>query len=229
MFGVISISLSSVPAIGGECGQPAANQSTTQQPTPGSSKAVQLADAAQQQLTREHVTGLSFGDSIMFGWPPDLLTQTLGTPTLNAAVGGGTDTLLWQLEQGKWSGQSPRYVLVMIGTNNLSTGACPTYWGIEAVVTKLRQTFLGAKIIVVSILPRGEDLRAFEDQIAQVNENLKQASASGKHLFLDAHEAFVCDHHTPCDLFDSTNLHLTRPGYVILTAKLNALISANTQ
>lgn len=222
----LSAAVSGPAARAEDCGPAPADYAYTKLASPDQ-KTLSLADGVQRRVSEERFSALGLGDSIMFGWPPDLLSEALGTPVLDAAVGGGTDTLLWQLSAGQWSNQSPRYVLVLVGTNNLGRGACETYWGIEGDVAALRQKFPGTTIIVVSILPRGQNLQDSKDRIAQVNDNLRKASSKGQHLFLDAHDAFLCDSHTPCELFDSTNLHLTRAGYILLTDRLKKLLSAN--
>jgi lysophospholipase L1-like esterase len=178
----------------------------------------------ERQAQEGSFSALTFGDSIMARWPRDLLASAFDGTVLDAALGGGTDTLLWELSAFDWSRQSPRFVLILVGTNNIGHGGCAVYWGIRADVAAIRQMFPGGRIIVISILPRGSDLRFRERDIEVANANLKEAAANAGYEFLDAHDQFLCEHRTPCDLLDQTNLHPTRAGYEVLSPLLRKLL-----
>jgi platelet-activating factor acetylhydrolase IB subunit beta/gamma len=164
----------------------------------------------------------------MFGWPASLLPGALGGPVLNAAIGGGTQTLIWQLQTTDWTGQSPRFVLLVVGTNNLGKPTCEVVLGVEAAITASHHTFPTARIIYVSILPRGNNMRDWESKIEAINAELMAASA-GKYLFVDAHNAFLCNHKTPCALFKEGDLHPSLAGYRVLTQKLHEIVLLGSQ
>jgi hypothetical protein len=202
---------------------PKTAQPSPPQPGPGGkSLPTEIAAAA----AAERYATIGFGDSIMFGWPKDLLTDASGGTALNAAVGGGTQTVLWELMALDWSRQAPRSVVLLVGTNNLGIDGCEVFWGIRADVAAIRNTFRNSRIIVVGILPRGENLRDREKEIELANAALREGAVSGSYTLVDAHDAFLCNHQTPCDLFDRTNLHLTRRGYQVLTDRLRAALEA---
>lgn len=182
------------------------------------------ADRIARMAAETSYEAIGFGDSIMFGWPPDLLSDALGGPVLNASIGGASQTVIWQLASPEWSRQTPRYILLLTGTNNIGHGGCAVYWGVREAAAMAKRRFPTATVIVTSILPRGRDLRDREDDIAIANSSLKDAAVQDSYTFLDAHDAFLCDHHTPCPLFNQTNLHLTQAGYIELTRLLRQLL-----
>ena len=168
---------------------------------------------------------VALGDSIMHGWPAGLLDRALGTRVLNAGVGGdGSGRVLWRLETLDWSRQHPKDVLILVGTNNLKRPPCEVFWGIRAVVTRVHQMFPPARVIVTSILPRGERLADFNAQIDAANTALREGASSRDYIFFDAHDRLLCGHVTPCPLFQQNLLHLTPQGYEVLTAALADLV-----
>jgi len=171
-----------------------------------------------QELAERSFDAIGLGDSIMIGWPPDLLGSAFGKDVLNAGIGGGSAFNLWLLQTADWNRQAPSRVLLMIGTNDLRQGACGAYWGIQALVARVKSLFPKATVVVISVLPRGPDHRQWEDEISQVNAELKAHAATAGYVFVDAHDAFLCNGVTPCRFFQPPAfLHLTRPGYELLT------------
>jgi lysophospholipase L1-like esterase len=229
------------------CG-PEAKSLVTTQPAVGIGHerrfAPRLADIG-ARLKQRSFDVIGLGDSIMQRWPERMLAEATSSATLNAGVGGdNTAALLWRLE-GKpatvvldgqqvpvgamdWSLQRPRLVLILIGTNDSAKPPCDVYWGIRAVVQKAQTMFADARIVVFSILPRGENMRERESAIGTVNAELKAAAPTAGFAFFDVHDAFICDHRTPCDLVaPNTHVHPTRRGYEVLGAKLRAFLQQN--
>jgi platelet-activating factor acetylhydrolase IB subunit beta/gamma len=165
----------------------------------------------------------------MANWDEARLDDIFGATVLNSGFGQDrTWQVLWRLQTTDWHGQSPRDVLLLVGTNNLSGQTCDVYWGIRAVVAKAHSVFANARVIVVGILPRGDDMLQFDDKIRAVNADLKAAAAAAHFAFFDPHDAFLCDHHTPCELFiPDHNLHLTPKGYDLLDGLLRQFLAKN--
>ncbi len=179
-------------------------------------------------LSASSFSVIALGDSIMGSWPKRLLEAALGLPTLNAGFGAdGTSQVLWRLDMMDWSRQHPKYVLILVGTNNLGFSACGVIYGVLAVVEKVHRVFPEATIIVTSILPRGDDLMLRNDEIIEINRQLGLAASESRFRFFDVHDAFLCGHHTPCMLYKPGNLHLTVPGYELLSDRLRQLIGTD--
>ncbi len=66
-------------------------------------------------------------------------------PVLNAGFGqDGTEHLLWRLKSYDWQRQSPREVLLLIGTNDIGYPTCDIVWGILTAVKTVRHFPEGA-------------------------------------------------------------------------------------
>lgn len=114
------------------------------------------------------------GDSITHFWSgapaagrvsgPDSWKRLFAdTPVLNLGFGWDrTQNLLWRLRQGEMAGLAPKWIVLNIGTNNL-TGSDrarantpeEVVSGIDAVVRDLRRRSPLSRIVVMAILPRG--------------------------------------------------------------------------
>jgi platelet-activating factor acetylhydrolase IB subunit beta/gamma len=160
-------------------------------------------------------------------WRLPSLQAALGRPTLNLAFGSdGTEQVLWRLQTFDWSRQHPDYVFLLVGTDDMRFPTCPVLQGVLAVVRKAHSVFPDATIIVTSILPRGDDLRVRDSEIVSINQQLAAAAQRDRFLFFDAHDAFLCGHHTPCPLYLPGNLHLTPAGYQVLSDMLHRFLLA---
>jgi lysophospholipase L1-like esterase len=244
----LTIGIATTELVRAETCAPAVGSLSTTQPAVRTGHerrfAARLADIG-TRLKERSFDVIGLGDSIMQRWPEQMLAEATGGLTLNAGVGGdGTAALLWRLD-GKpttvvfdtqrvpigamdWSQQRPRLVLILIGTNDGAKPPCDVYWGIRAVVQKAQAMFDGARIVVFSILPRGENMRERESEIGTTNAALKAAAPSAGFTFFDVHDAFICEYRTPCDLMvPTTHVHPTRRGYEVLGARLRAFLQQN--
>ncbi|MDR6673710.1 GDSL-type esterase/lipase family protein [Xanthomonas sp. 1678] len=114
------------------------------------------------------------GDSITHFWAgPPQATRVSGAQAwqrtfgarkvLNLGFGWDrTQNVLWRLRQGELDGLAPRWVVINIGTNNLTgtdnaRASTPqeTADGVAAVVAQVRQRLPRSKIVLMGILPRG--------------------------------------------------------------------------
>lgn len=186
-------------------------------------------DAIGTALSRQTFKAIALGDSIVQRWPVAMLQAATGLPTLDAGIGkSGTQTLNYLLHAENWSSQHPTLVVVLIGTNNVfGYGACPTYWGIRADIDLIHQMWPSAKVVAISVLPRGIDMSDGNAAIEQIDDNLSQGASQGHYLYLAAHDAFACAHQTPCSLVLSPNwVHPTLAGYQVLDSLLAKLLQS---
>ena len=124
------------------------------------------------------------GDSITEGWENAGLEAwkrdfaPLGA--LEIGVGGDrTEHLLWRLQQAPLKPLDPKVVVLMIGTNNASTGRDTgelIVRGVRAVVDELHAQCPGAKVLVLDIPPRGMKMNPLRGIVLQVNQALSQAA-----------------------------------------------------
>jgi platelet-activating factor acetylhydrolase IB subunit beta/gamma len=223
---IVMLATACADAAGAACPPPGAGVATVRPAV-----RAEIGPARQAQIRRALAAhaydAIALGDSIMAGWSDDLLRKSLGTRVLNAGFGlDGTEHVLWRLQAPDWRGQSPHFVLLLIGTNDTIYPACDVFWGIEAVVQSAHRVFPNARIVVTSILPRGTNMAGSADKIVAVNAALKAAAPADGFAFFDVHDAFLCGHKTPCALYQpDINLHLTRAGYLLLSDHLQQFLA----
>jgi lysophospholipase L1-like esterase len=216
----------SVSAVSGSCNGPIDVQTT--QPKARPEFRPERQEEVKRRLSSESFGAITLGDSIMEGWGLRILQPAFGQPVLNSGFGmDGTEQVLWRIQSNDWSHQKPQYVLLLVGTDDLRFPTCSVVQGVLADVRAIHGVLPGAKVIVTSILPRGENLLEHDAEIVQVNKNLAAAQSEEHFRFLDVHDAFLCNHKTPCELFQAGNLHLTPAGYQLLTDSLHQFLQQN--
>ena len=114
------------------------------------------------------------GDSITHYWGGPPVSSEVNGPTAWQHVFGGmpvlnlgfgwdrTQNVLWRLRQGEFDGLHPQWVVLMIGTNNLTAteqarASTPEeiVEGIDAIYREIRQRSPESHVILMAILPRG--------------------------------------------------------------------------
>jgi lysophospholipase L1-like esterase len=112
---------------------------------------------------------LLMGDSITDGWRTGgkAVFDKYFVPlkTANFGIGGDkTQGVLWRMENGELDGYTPKLMMLMIGTNNIgginkegkATGNTTEEiaLGIAVIVTKFRDKFPAAKVLLLGVFPR---------------------------------------------------------------------------
>ncbi|MGE0416731.1 MAG: GDSL-type esterase/lipase family protein [Acetobacteraceae bacterium] len=197
----------------------------TTTPVPGTPKFADRYAAIRQRLTTTRFDVIVLGDSLIHAWPQALLDTIAPGPVLNAGFGADkTENVLWRLQDLDWSKQSPRAVLLLIGTGNIGHPLCNIMAGLSAVIARIHATLPQARVLVISLLPRGVDMGAFADKITDINLRLGAMQQMAGFTLIDVHDRFLCDHRTPCALFNPDNLHLAKPGYALLTSLVRPVV-----
>jgi len=162
---------------------------------------------------------LFMGDSITAGWDvkafqkfcPDRSYVNLGRSMEQVAH------LLWRLDHIKCEGAQAKLIVLMIGSND---GACnfssqDVAAGVGAVVARLRAKMPQTRVLVMSILPRGDRTRDKQQAFTRINPIIARL-AGGKNVFyLDICERYFGrdDKVDPALLGDL--VHPTGRGYEI--------------
>jgi lysophospholipase L1-like esterase len=181
------------------------------------------------------------GDSITMRWggPPDKgglrpsWKEAFGDiPTLNLGFGYDlTQNVLWRLDNGEFDGLSPKTVVILIGTNNMtgapgSHGTNPeqTVEGIMAIIARVQAKSPQSKIIVTAVLPRGElPTNPFRPKIAEINATLAKAlSAKPEIKLIDIGASFLQPDGTLPKSLMPDGTHPTEQGYSIWAKALVA-------
>ncbi|MCC8627920.1 platelet-activating factor acetylhydrolase IB subunit [Xanthomonas vesicatoria] len=138
------------------------------------------------------------GDSITHFWAgPPQATRVSGPeswqwlygkrPVLNLGFGWDrTQNVLWRIRQGELDGLDPRWVVLHIGTNNLTGTAqsrastpAETLQGVDAIVREVRTRMPNSKLILMAIMPRGHTASSPQRApIAETNRLLRARYAA---------------------------------------------------
>jgi len=170
---------------------------------------------------------LLMGDSITDWWRRaglelyQELFEPLGCANFGIA-GDRTQGVLWRMENGELEGYSPKLMMLMIGTNNLSgrrsTPNTPEEiaMGIALIVGKFRTTFPDAKVLLLGVFPRGaEATDPYREPIREINELIANLD-DGEHVrFLDIGEHFLESDGSISEEVMPDGLHPSALGYEI--------------
>jgi lysophospholipase L1-like esterase len=139
------------------------------------------------------------GDSITQGWE-DAGAQAWARDyeplgALQIGVGGDrTEHVLWRLAQAPLTPLDPEVVVLMIGTNNASTGRDSgelIVRAIRAIVDALIRQCPRAQVIVLDIPPRGQRVNPLRGLVLQVNQALSQVDWPARARFVRVADEFV--------------------------------------
>ena len=174
------------------------------------------------------------GDSITHFWygPPEATVQNgpaawqsvfKGMSVLNMGFGWDrTQNVLWRLRQGEFDGLHPRWVVIEIGTNNLTgtphaRASTPQEIAdaISAICDEVQRRSPESQILVMGIFPRGakadDPLRA---PIAQTNQLLTRRLAQSPSVtFLDIGKKFLTPDGTLPVSLTPDGTHPSEEGY----------------
>lgn len=189
---------------------------------------------------------LFVGDSITESWSGrgaaawERCFARLGAVQFGAS-GDRTQQVLWRLEHGELDGFSPKVVVLLIGANNLDAGlgdVSPTpantpaqiVAGVRAIVGLILRAHLGARILLLGLLPRGEIGSLYRAAIPEINRDLSAFADGRRIFFLDAGSRFLpADGELPLESMPD-RLHLSEHGYDLLASAirpaLDPLLSA---
>jgi lysophospholipase L1-like esterase len=152
------------------------------------------------------------GDSITHFWggspigievngPAAWQSVFAGMPVLNMGFGWDrTQNVLWRLRQGEFEGLNPQWVVLMIGTNNLTgtpnaRASTPEeiVEGVDAIGREIRKRSPESHIILMAILPRGPQPNSpLREPIQKTNRLLAQRFAGDASVtYLDIGARFL--------------------------------------
>ena len=161
------------------------------------------------------------GDSITQGWEDAGAEawkrhfEPLGA--LQIGVGGDrTEHVLWRLQQAPLTPLDPKVIVLMIGTNNASTGRDSgelIIRGIGAIVDLLHAQCPGARVLVLDIPPRGLPINPLRGVVLQVNQALSQNRWGDHAQFVRVGDRFVLPDGRIDQAAMPDHLHFSPAGY----------------
>lgn len=204
--------------------------------------------AHDQLLTKAHSGHIDvyfLGDSITRRWGASdaryrelLANWRQNFSGWNAAdFGWGGDTtqnILWRLEHGELDGVHPKVIVLMAGTNNVSA-AGPLKWnaataadvakGVGAIVAVCRTKAPGARILLMGVTPRNDDM-GMMPVIDATNARLARLADGHNIRFLDINDR-LADAHGKLypGMTDPDQLHLTVKAYQVWADAIKPLLT----
>lgn len=170
---------------------------------------------------RAPVRVVFLGDSITQGWEDAGAAawardfEPLGA--LQIGVGGDrTEHVLWRLEKAPLTALEPEVIVLMIGTNNASTGRDSgelVVRAVRAVVDTLLAQCPRARVIVLDIPPRGQRMNPLRGLVLQVNQALSQVPWNERVSFLRVADEFVRGDGSLDEAAMPDFLHFSQSGY----------------
>jgi len=162
------------------------------------------------------------GDSITRRWGaldyPQFLEHWrktfFGWNAANFGWGGdATRNILWRIRNGELDGVNPKVVVLMAGTNNLGRDPAEAIVeGVRAIVSTVEEKAPGAQIILMGVLPRGDN-PAHVAVIREINSGLAKLGG-GRVRFIDPSPRFSGpDGAVRSELYEKDLLHLALAGY----------------
>jgi len=135
------------------------------------------------------------------------------------------ENILWRLKHGGLEKIRPKVFVLMLGTNNLSKSSpdksADIVRGIKEVLKLIHMKLPESRILLVSILPNGDDPDSeLRKRILQTNEALQKLSLSENVEYIDAHDAFLNASGVWKQGLSVDGTHLTMRGYEILMNQL---------
>lgn len=140
-----------------------------------------------------------------------------------------TQNVLWRLKHGEFDGLTPQWVILNIGTNNLTgTGnarensPAEIMDGIAAICDLIQAKSPNTKIIHMAVFPRGRDANdAYRPKIAEVNRLLAIYAAKHHRTFIDlGSKLTTVEGRIPEDIMGDA-CHPTDKGYAVWAEALN--------
>ena len=187
------------------------------------------------------------GDSITHFWSGEPASKPVNGSTawqrafgrmtvLNMGFGWDRiQNVLWRLRQGEFVGLAPRWVVLHIGTNNLTgtqnaraSTPAEIVEGIAAICREIRRRSPESRIVLMAIFPRGAlPGHALREPIAKTNELLAQRFAGESAVtYLNIGERFLSADGTLTAAIMPDGTHPSDAGYQIWA---DALIAAGVK
>jgi hypothetical protein len=146
-----------------------------------------------QMVDVGEVASIWLGDSITEGWrdSPDLWQQCFPGSINHGISWDRVEHTHWRVANGELGCSRPLFVVLMIGTNNISRGdsAEATAEGIRALLAVVHDKVPGAKILLLGVLPRTPV--EMMPSVRDLNVRLAALADGNRVRFLDVGERFV--------------------------------------
>jgi lysophospholipase L1-like esterase len=168
------------------------------------------------------------GDSITSNWPASVLSKYFGTSAINIGVSHLKAVYISSLICNRVYPQvRPRIIVLLIGGNDVETSSpIKTVDFIRRGVEALKVLYPETKILVLGILPRGDDAdNPFRKTNEEVNRGLARLADGQRVTYADVgHVLLNRDGRFLADVVRNDKEHPTPQGYEVIGAALSPLV-----
>ena len=177
---------------------------------------------------------LFFGDSITKGWVRDgrdvWTARFAPMKAENFGIAGDcTQHVLWRLQNGELDNIQPKVVVILIGTNNISSRDTPEdiAKAVGAIIGEIQHRSSGTRILLLGILPRRELATHPDREIVRANNRLLSQLQDGDHvIYLDLGDKLIQSDGNMSVEVSKDFVHLTPKGYEIFADAIQPTIES---
>lgn len=147
--------------------------------------------------------------------------------------GWGADSLqniLWRIQNGELDGVNPKVIVILGGTNNIGSRPGPAtkvndiVEGMKAVLATCRAKAPGAKIILMGITPRNDNMEVMPE-INAVNDAFAKLADGKTIYYLNINHQLAKPDGVLLDGMTIDKLHLSTKGYQIWADALKPMLT----
>jgi lysophospholipase L1-like esterase len=195
----------------------------------------------QQKLTElqginEPIDILFLGDSITHAWEVEAeehwLQYFAHRKAFNLGFAGDrTEHLLWRIQNGELNNLSPKWVVLLIGTNNAGHRHDPAEEiaaGVKAILYELKLRLPNTNILLMAIFPRSRNKSKRMRKRVDLSNTLIKEYADGKQvLWLDINHHFLTNQGVLQESVMPDLLHPNAAQYCVWAKAVLAVIYSN--
>jgi len=148
--------------------------------------------------------------------------------------GDTTENILWRIGNGELDGVMPKAIVLLAGTNNLTSPDIPkmddvrvnsVVDGVKAILSACQAKAPGATIVLIGVTPRNDDM-SLMPLIRKINGKLA-ALADGRRIrFLNINRRLSDEHdRLRAGMVNSDGLHLAVKGYQVWADALRPVLA----
>jgi hypothetical protein len=142
--------------------------------------------------------------------------------------GDCTQHVLWRLQNGELDTIQPKGVVLLIGTNNITSGNSPEEiaQAVSAIVAEIRKRLPATRILLLGVLPRRESHTHNDRQaIRDINERLSKLNDGNQVTYLDIGEKFLLPDGNMNKELTTDFCHLTPKGYEVFATAIQPSVN----
>ena len=186
---------------------------------------------AELQAVNQTIELLFLGDSITHAWEVEgeeyWQQYFVHRKAFNLGYAGDrTEHLLWRIQNGEINNLSPKWVVLLIGTNNAGhrhDSPQEIAAGIKAILVELKQRLPNSKILLMAIFPRSRNTaKPMRKRVDSANILMKAYSDEKQVLWLDINHHFLTDEGI---LLESIMPDLLHPNAAQYDVRANAILA----